>query len=161
MPLFSIITGAYNGTWDGDAIGCSEDGFLLRSSVEKESVIGDCYGGTVVDMIYRGLNCFLTVRSIAAATAQLMINPYGTDIGAIGTIGRLDSALGAAISLSAVSGTPAANAADLGTLSAAVAALAEGFESQINFNTRARYVPLTWRLLPSTITAVDRCYSYT
>ena len=161
MPLFSIITGAYVGTWNSNAIGCSEDGFMLRIAVEKDPIIGDCYGATVVDMIYRGLNCFLSVRSIAAATAQLMVNPYGTDIGALGTIGRLDSAEGEALALTAVANTPAAAAADLGTLTAAVAALAEGFESQINFNTRARYVPLTFRLLPSTISSVDRCFAFT
>jgi hypothetical protein len=161
MPLVSVISGAYTGTFDSSNIGCSEDGFVLNVVSEKDPVRGDCYGDSVIDTIYRGLNVTVSVRSIAAATAQLMVNNRGTDIGAIGVVGTLGSAEAAALALSAVSGTPASAANDLGTFTAAAADLVEGNQSTINMANRVRVVPLTWRCLPTTITGVDRCFSFT
>lgn len=159
--LIAITAGPYSATWDSTAIGQTENGFELSLGFSKEDVLGDLYGDSVIDSVYRGGNCTLRCTGLVWASIIAVRNPYGGDIGATGLIGRMDVGSGIAVSLvlTAVAGTTAA--ASPASLTAVHAIIDKESNDPIGMNNRARKVPVQFRLYPSTVTATDRWFSVT
>lgn len=111
MPIGTFVAGAYAGTYSATAMGLTREGFRLRFNPHKRLIDkSDQYGDTVLDAVYRGMSVFLTLQAIeykAGVTGPAW--PYAA-LGVMGTVGRLDSNIAAAVVLTAVAGTPAAAA---------------------------------------------------
>ena len=168
MPLGTFISGPYNGTYNAESIGLTEDGFEVRLRAEKDLInMTHLYGDSVIDAVYRGGNCLLAfvVSEWAKATALGMMWPYGpansgttssvapaVGYGFIGTVGRCDvgSSLYKAVVLTAVSGTTAASSP--ATFTASQAIKAEAHDTQYMLAPRHRKTPIVLRLYPYTVT---------
>lgn len=159
--LLSIVAGPYSATYASSDIGGTKEGFELVQSFAKEDVIGDLYGDSVIDAVYRGGNCSIRTIGLEYSDAIAARNPYGADIGASGLIGRMDvgSSIAGALVLTAVSGTTAASAP--ATLTAAAAIIDKDFSDGIVFATKAREVPIQWKLYLTTVSTVNRWFSVT
>jgi len=165
MPLGTFIAGPYAGTYNAGALGLTQDGFEVRLRAEHELIAdSDVYGQSVIDMVYRGGNCLVSMLGIEFGKMgnKSAIWPYGainnTTLGSVpafgfmGTVGRLavGSSMIKAFVLTAISGTTAA--ASPATMTANQAIQADGAEAQYMMTSRNRVVPLTLRLLPYTTT---------
>ncbi len=139
------MAGAYTGTYGGSGVGITE-GFELQQNAEVENIgETDQYGGSVIDQIYRGGNCFLQFESKAYKAGSIAAFwPYGT-LGTGGTVGRLASALAQAHVLTAVGGTPAASSP--GSLTGTLSILAENNPARLLFHSKLRTVPVRLRVL--------------
>ncbi len=166
MGLASIVAGPYNGTYDGlsttdgaglgaVAIGLVDRGFEIRLQFAKEAVRADLFGDTIIDNVYRGGNCFLSLIGVewGAGLINLFTTYSGTPgatptlgvLGQLGTPGVLDSgsAFAGAVVLTAVSGTTATPA----TFTSSEAIITEDAISILE-STAYRRVPITLQLLP-------------
>jgi hypothetical protein len=128
-------------------------GFTLTTTMVAEPVEGDIWGGSVVDLIYRGGNMFMSWESIAFKPGVLL--PYWpwNILGSMGTIGRLGSVVGGQLVMQAAPLTPAAGTPQIGqvvinSLTAPNAILAENFGAELSFDSRLRRTPIRLRLLP-------------
>lgn len=134
-------------------IGATARGFTLKSSMSAEPVEGDIWGGSVVDIIYRGGNMHIVWDAIAFRYGSLVpFWPWST-IGTMGTVGRLGSVYGGGLVLVAAPGTTAADFPAIGqvhlqSISAANAILQENNAFDLVFDSRLRRVPVALRLLP-------------
>lgn len=156
MPF---IAGPYTATWNGSALGHTENGFALRVSSAAELITADAYGDSVLDGVYRGGNYFVQVVGLeysSALTAAFW--PYGA-FGVHGQAGRLMTAIAAPLVLTATAGTPAANSP--ATLTASKAILAEGQNLETLLACRLRKLPVLWRLLPYTSSGSTIWFSQT
>ena len=164
MAIETPIAGAYTTTWNAVAIGFTEDGFNLSMEAKAELVNNtDLYGDTIIDLIYRGGNCYLdTVAKIYKAGSTGPWWPYGA-LGTIATsaapIGRLGSAIAQALVLTAVAATPAA--ATPATLTASKAILPPDNQLSLTFTSKLRKVPLRWLALPSESTGTITVFATT
>lgn len=147
----SFIAGQYTATYGGAAVGQAAEGFRLSHQFFKRLITGDSYAEAPQDAVYRGAAVelgFTAIEYNAAAMASL-IWPYGTLLD-MGRVGRTDvgSSLTKALVLTAVAGTPAANAPASLTLTAAI--LKEGFPVDLLMAPDLREVPLRLRAYPNT-----------
>lgn len=146
MGLVAVIGGRYSGAYNSSSVGITETGYELQQSVATEDIDEtDAYGGSVVDFFYRGANSFLQFSSKEYAAGISPFWPWST-LGAMGTIGRLASAVAAAMVLTSTSGTPAASAP--ATLTGGSSILAPNFPAGLLYNSKARNVPVRLQLLP-------------
>lgn len=133
--------------------GASQDGFVLRSIMSAEHVTGDIWGGSVVDLIYRGGNMLMEWTSVAfRAGSVVAMWPWGI-LGSMGTIGRLGSVVGGSVvmvanPLTPAAGTPAIGQIVINSLTAPNAVFAEDFDASIIFDSRLRRTKIRMRLLP-------------
>ncbi|MEM4360033.1 MAG: hypothetical protein QXT45_05855 [Candidatus Bilamarchaeaceae archaeon] len=146
-------------------IGLVEKGFEVRLRAEKELITDtQIYGDTVIDAVYRGGNCFMSMVCMewGWAIRTGMHWPYGpvitagtpnpirplAAIGFLGTHGRMDvgSGLFGAVTLTALNGTTAA--ATPAIFQAIRAVRMEGDEARWMFGATLRRVPVTLRLYP-------------
>ena len=177
-PLDSFVAGAYYGFYTAPAtdaisstiyqaaglvpanasgipswIGATNRGFTLISTMAADVVEGDLWGGSVVDIIYRGGNMILEWDAIAFRAGSVVpFWPWG-QLGTMGTIGRLGSVVGGSIVLVAAPNTPAAGTPAIGqivisSISAPNAILHEGYAAQMAFDSRLRKLPIKLRLMP-------------
>jgi hypothetical protein len=134
-------------------VGASARGFTISSSMSAELVEGDIWGGSVVEVIYRGGNMFMQWDAIAFKYGSVVpFWPWST-IGTVGTVGRLGSFYGGEVILSAAPGTTAANFPAIGQVSitallAKNCILAENSQLELYFDSRLRRVPVRLRILP-------------
>jgi hypothetical protein len=134
-------------------VGASSRGFTVTSTMSAELVEGDIWGGSVVELIYRGGNMFMSWDAIAFKYGSIVpFWPWST-IGSCGTVGRLGSFYGGQVILSAAPGTTAANFPAIGqvsitALTAKNCILAENSQSELYFDSRLRRLPVRLRILP-------------
>lgn len=154
----SVNSGPYSGTYSSSALGITQDGFRIRHQWDVEDIQGDAYGGAIIDKIYRLGRVFVDATSIESESAGVVaaLKPFGesalgiaTDTGDQGSDTAAALVLTAIQSSSPVSTTPA-------TITAPSAIVGS---SDINYNSRARRVPLNFELLLSTISASTGWYS--
>lgn len=149
MALAAVIAGPYGAAWGSGptSLGMSEDGVRLRQQVSKQLITSDSYGDSVIDGVFRGGQVFMTMVGIEYAAAVAAMWPYGA-LGVMGQVGRLDfgSSVAQQAVLTAVSGTTASTAP--ATLTAAQTAPDENLNAELQFASRARYVPVSLRCYP-------------
>lgn len=162
MPLGTFIAGPYTSTYASTSLGLTQDGFMVRLRPEKELVNqSDIYGDTILDAVYRGGNCTVSLIGIefSAMNAKGGVWPFGeannssvAAMGFLGTVGFMDvaSSMFKALVLTAVAGTTAASTP--ATMTASQAIMAEQSETEYQMTSRLRTVPLTMRLYPYTTT---------
>lgn len=151
MALATVIAGGYTATYNAASMGQQEDGFRLRMSAAKEEIRSNTYGDSVIDSVYRGGNVFLTGvfierDSVLFKSTVSPLNPYGTAMGNMGLVGRLDFGLAQAIVMTAIPSLSAA--ASIGTLTATNAIIDQNLSTEISMANRASFLPLTFRLYP-------------
>lgn len=134
-------------------VGATRQGFSLRTIMSAERVEGDIWGGSVVDLVYRGGNMFLSWDAVAFRAGSVVPMWPWNILGSMGTIGRLGSVVGGSMVLVAnpltpAGGTPAIGQIVINSLTAPNAILAEDFDSELLFDSRLRRVPIRMRLLP-------------
>lgn len=148
-PAVTVATANAQGipSW----LGASERGFSLRTSLKAEQVEGDLWGGSVVDIIYRGADVMLQFTSIAFRPSVVSAVWPWSVLGSMGTIGRLGSVIGGSLVMTAAPLTPAAGNPVIGQVVinslTAANAIFEG-TSELIFDSRLRKVPINLRLLP-------------
>lgn len=145
----AFIAGRYSATYNGSALGQTEDGIRLIHSVFKRLITGDAGGQTPQNAVYQGMEAFVqyTLLEYNAAGAAAALWPYGSGyLNASAMIGTLDSAHAKQLVLTAVAGTPAANTPATITLPNVI--LAEGFPVEILFAPDLRTVPIRQRIYP-------------
>lgn len=133
--------------------GATQSGYTLHSTMEAEHVIGDIWGNSIADVVYRGGNMILEYTAVAFKAATVcQFWPWGI-LGSMGTIGRLGSVVGGSMVLVAAPNTPAAGTPAIGqivinALTAPNAILHEQYNAQMGFDSRLRKLPIRLRLLP-------------
>jgi hypothetical protein len=148
MPLANIISGPYTSTYQSAPLGQSQNGFRLRSTVNKELVRSDAYGDSAIEGVYRGGDFFLLWVSIEYASALPAYWPYGGAFGLFGQAGTLDvgSTIAQQLSLTVTSGTPAVG--NPSNFAANQAIIDENFNGETEFRSGARMLPFSMRLYP-------------
>lgn len=152
MALETFIVGAYTGTWNAVALGLSESGYEISTSLKQEAIDkSDAYGDATLDYIYRGGDVMCDFTMLSSSKAASVMWPWGANIWTMvttttGPIGRLASDLAQALVLTSTAGTPAAAAP--ATLTAAKAIIAPGFNTKMLFDSRLRKVPIRQQFLP-------------
>jgi hypothetical protein len=136
-------------TW----IGATHRGFTLTTQVVGEPVEGDIWGGSIVDIVYRGGNCRIGWEAIAFRYGSVVPYwPWAT-LGTMGTVGRLGSTYGGNLVLVAAPGTTAADFPTIGQLhmqaiTAQNAIIVPNNSFPLIFDSRLRKVPVELQLLP-------------
>jgi hypothetical protein len=155
MALGTFRPGEYQMTYAGVNVGLiTSGGEHLRFRPKKKKIDDTAtYGDTLIDGIYRGLECRLQVTFKEwIAPVKQAIYPYsaagapGGFDGTLGVIGRLDSDLAQQIVLTAVSGTPAALNGPA-TLTAAKAILSDANDIDMLFGPDETDLPVLFDLL--------------
>ena len=161
----SAITGPYAGTWSGEYLGVTEDGYELEHVMYSEPIRGDNLGDTIQDEVLRGLDMYVNFTLVEHNKAALVespgqanssihwpngvsgFNPVGAS-STIGVVGDVLSEYAAPLVLTAQGATPAA--ASPATITFAGAILARNFPVRILYASRLRRTPLRMICLPNT-----------
>ncbi|HVX15946.1 MAG TPA: hypothetical protein VHC22_32480 [Pirellulales bacterium] len=152
MPLGNFAVGEYKMTYGGQPVGLITSGGEHLRLRPKKSKINDTasYGDTLIDGVYRGMDCSLMVTFKEWNVAvQQAIWPYGGLAGmdgSLGIIARLDSNLAKPIVLTAVAGTPASLFGPV-TFSAELAILSDANDVDVLFGPDQRDIPVIFDLL--------------
>lgn len=164
MALDTFVAGRYSGTYNAVDVGITDDGYTLQQDLSVEAIDeSDAYGGTLIDFIYRGGNAFLRFMSKAYKAGSISpLWPYGAlGVGATAAapIGRLASAIAAAMVLTSTANTPAAAAP--ASLTGPGSILAPNFSWELLYNSKLRRVPVRLQLLPYLDTGTLRWFALT
>lgn len=145
-----FIAGRYTASYAGLAAGQTADGYKLMWQFFKRLITGDAMAESPQDAVFRGgsVEVGFTAIEYDAACMQSLMWPYGTFL-ELGAVGRTDkgSSLTKPLILTAVAGTPAANAPNAFTLDDTI--LKEGFPIEILLAPDLREVPLRLRAYPA------------
>jgi hypothetical protein len=153
----SFIAGQYVPTYASGSTGQIKDGIRIDHVMFKRKIRGDNYADSDQDAVWRGTNVFsqFTLLEYNAAQAAALFWPYGNTYLTMGVIGRLDSALSAALVLTALTGTPAAVAAAPASITMSHCILAEGYPVSLLYAPDLREVPIrlqAYPYIPSSVT---------
>jgi hypothetical protein len=161
MALNSFVTGPYTATFNSLDPGYTENGWDLSINFKRILIDKtDVYGDTVIDMIERGIEPFISAvfrqYGGAAGTAAVTSAFYPGTVGVNQAVGVLSSTLVKTLVLTAIAGTtaattnPATGATEAGpsTLTSTGAIVVENANSTVNFGSVNRDVPVRFRLLP-------------
>lgn len=135
---------------------------MLKQQTINES---DLFGLSTIDAVLRGGDCFYQAefKEYRAGSLSCFTKPFTGTIGqlysAANPIGRLATAAGAALVLTAVANTPAA--ATPASLTAAVALLAENYDVRLLFDSQLRPVPIRMQLFPQDSAGTGTWFSTT
>lgn len=145
------MAGRYSSTLAAVDTGITEGGYELEQGSSAEMIEEtDAFGGSAIDGIWRGGNCFMMFDSIAykagAITAFWPWGALGTLLTTAAPIGRLMSAVASAHVITAVANTPAAAAP--ASLTATLAILAPNQSAKLLYNSKVRHVPVRLQYLP-------------
>lgn len=170
MPLTAAVAGPYTGVWDAIDYGQTQDGFRLSIRTSWEAVRSASYGDSVVDLIYRGGECFLTFSGVeynklddvnAGSLNLSVLAPYSatgsSGLGTMGQVGRLASG-SSLVGSSVLTRVIAATTSLPTTFTAVQSILAEDHMIEILAAPRHRIIPLMLRCLPYTSTG-DRWFT--
>ena len=162
MSLGSFIAGPYTSAFNSSSLGLMQDGFEVSIRPEEELVNqSDIYGDSVIDSVYRGGNCMLSMIGLEFSTLFTKSAPWPFGdlntsslpaFGFMGIVGRMamGSSLTAALVLTSVNTTTLGTTplASPATMTASAAKVAEGTDLRYLMTSRLRTLPLTMRLFP-------------
>lgn len=172
MALDAFVAGRYSGTYNAVDVGITTEGFRIQQDSKVELVTpSDAYGDSVIDMVYRGGDFFITTECKAFKTGSVTpFWPWGA-LGVMATaaapIGRLASDIFSALVLTATANTPFAGPTagpaglTINTLTASKSGLAENSPQELLFNSRLRMVPMRLRALPTEAGGTVRWFTTT
>lgn len=148
-----MLAGAYTVTYNGTGVGIFEgDGGVptIVATYHSEPVANtDKYGKKLITAFHLGSDWeFMGTILEWKAGSKAALFPFGT-LGIDGVIARDYYDLASALVMTAVTGTPAATAADPATLTASKAIVPPGFSTRIPFGPTLRKFPLRLALLPT------------
>lgn len=145
----TFIVGPYTYTYDGSALGISEDGFRWLPGGLGEPIRGDNMGDTIQDIVHRGIqfNLEIVLEEYSIAGMQKILWPWHATIGNHGQAGVLWTSLAKSLVVTAVTGTTASTVPATMTFEKTI--LDPGFVSQVNLNARLRKVPLRLIVFPN------------
>lgn len=173
MALITAIAGAYTATYQPPAAsGASgaggaaaaqgitgDDGFRLVWSIHKQRIGNDGtdqYGLSHLEGIYRGADWSILYRCREYSVNNMNAAwPYGK-VGVValqpimGTIARLDSAVGGQLVMTNVTGTPAAG--NPATITVPKCIQADGTNYGLEFTSKLREVPIHLQIIPDVLT---------
>lgn len=153
----TFISGSYTATYNGNSIGSTEDGFRIQVQQHHEDIRTDDYGDVPVDGVQRGVSYQISLVGMEYNLVKAAMAKQGNALGASkDNVGKLLSSLAASLVLTATSGTPAASAGNIQTLTATKAILITDFE--VLLASRVRKGPLTFRLLPDPAVSGGKAY---
>ena len=143
----AFIAGPYTVTYNSLALGILEDAPSLEMTGSVDPIVGDNYGDSVQDGVYRGGNLFfdMVLQEYNAAGAAAAFWPYAA-LGTMGQVGRMISSMAQGLVFTAVAGTTAS--ALPATITAPNTILAPNFPVRLLFGSRLRNVPLRFQCLP-------------
>jgi hypothetical protein len=153
MALGTFIAGQYTSAFNSVAVGMTADGYKFRVGAKAQMIeASDAYADTLLDFVYRGGRAKMLWRAIEFTSGnQLAAWPFGA-FGVISDtttpIGRLASAIAAALVLTATAATPAASTP--ATMTSSKAILDPDYEVETLFDSRLREIPMQMILLPYT-----------
>lgn len=145
----SFIAGRYTATLASNSLGQTAEGYRVSHQHFARLITGDAFAKMTQDTILQGVDMFIdyTLIEYNAAGALSAFWPFKNTIYDVGVIGRLGSAVGGTLILTAVANTPAAATPASLTLSTCI--LAEGFPVSILYGPDLREVPIKQRVLPN------------
>lgn len=151
----TAISGPYHGSWGGEYMGVTEDGFELEHTFFSEPVRGDNLGDSIQDEIYRGADVAVSMTLIEWVKAMGTSGTVATgDIqwpvaapGLVGVIGDVATDQIGAMVLTAMANTPAA--ANPATITFAQSRVASNFPIRQLYASRLRRMPLRMQIYPS------------
>jgi hypothetical protein len=142
----SIIDGQYTVTWNSSSAGIMEGDAgvptIEQTNFAEEVNNTDKYGKTSIDAIYQGGDWFAQFTCIEAPKGLALFWPFGA-FGVMGIIGRLYYSMASSLVLTAISGVPAS-----GSITAAQAILAPGYNTKLLYGPTLRKVPIRQKLFP-------------
>lgn len=143
--------GAYRGLWNALALGQAEDGITLEWSSMFQPIVGDNMAQTVQDLVYAGVEVFVSGVFVEAAALGQMVAaqppawPGDGTLGTVGTVGVLANAtLAQPLVLTKISGS----AAMWSTITAPKAILATRAPVSQLLGNHVHRIPLRFQLLP-------------
>lgn len=165
-----FVAGPYTGTYDGEDLGITNDGYTLTHDAKAELIqTSDIYGDSILDGIYRGGNCFIDFEAKTYQAGTITpFWPFG-DMGVLMTptapVGRQFFYIATSLVLTAVDytsaldglggrhgvGTPHGVNGDQGainTLTADLAIVPPDANLKLLFTSKLRSVPIRLVLLP-------------
>tara|TARA_R110002167_G_scaffold306461_5_gene511113 strand:- start:1313 stop:1846 length:534 start_codon:yes stop_codon:yes gene_type:complete len=162
----SAISGPYHGSWGGDYVGVTEDGFELEHTFYSEPIRGDNMGDSIQDEVHRGADVAVSMTLIEWAKAMATAgNVAGGDIqwpvaapGVVGVIGDNVTDQFGALVLTAMPNTPAA--ANPATITFGLARLANNFPIRQLYASRLRRLPVRMQAYPQGFGGAGSAYSY-
>lgn len=163
MALGTFIAGPYTVTYGGNSVGLVDDnGFTIGDTPIKEVVKASLYGENLIEKIYLGkkVTCIATFIEWTA-NFRSMMHPYNAALGNPGTIGTLDTAYGAALVLTAASGTPAAGTNGPATITFHNAVVSDENNIQFALNSGLRKIPILFDIYLTDVTGTKKYYTIT
>ena len=169
MAAISVnaVSGAYYGTYGGEYVGVTEDGYELEQTTYAEPIRGDNLGDSIQDEVYRGCDVFLNFVLIeyiqAAATSggsdgTPIFHAHDDTNGQIGKLGVLRGGFSAdALVLTEYSGDTTSVPTSM-TFTKSV--LASNFPVRMLLANRLKRIPMRMQAFP-VLTAVGTTVSYT
>lgn len=156
MAFGDFSSGPYVATYDRPtgtgavSIGLVEGPRALQRVNEVQDMRTDLFGATVIDGVYRGGQCFVSmIFKEWNDNTKDALWPYDSDFGGHGDpVGRLQSDIAGVLLLTAVPGTPAAEDHGPLTLSFPLAILAPQNNISVSLGSVERNVPILFRCYP-------------
>ena len=165
----TAITGPYHGSWSGEYLGATEDGFEVEHTFYSEPVRGDNLGDSIQDEILRGADVYVNFTLIEYGKAAIVEGGgastgsihwptaasgfNGAGDGKVGVIGDVLSDYGDSLVLTALANTPAAASPASVTFPGAV--LARNFPVRVLYASRLRRIPMRMIALPTGVSGAS------
>lgn len=152
MALATFIAGAYTATYNSVSTGPSKDGYRLTMTNSQQLIEeSDTYGGSLIEMIYRGGSMRIGFTALAYSSGVNCLWPYGATLYTLATasapIGRLASDVALSFVMSATANTPAASTP--ASITATKAIIPAGFSTELLYDSRLREVPVQLQFIPT------------
>ena len=152
----TMIAGPFSIDYNTNSLGIIEDAIRLETPNITDPIVGDFLGGSTLDGVYRGGNCFLDLvvqefDSPGALEAFASYNvPAGgvREFGVVGAVGTLMSRYSQSLVLTALPGTTARTEIKGYRYEFYEAVLAPNFPVQMLFGARHRNIPIRFQCLP-------------
>lgn len=148
-----FLAGQYLVTWDSLDMGIMEgdSGVPTIEQINHAELINntDAYGKSLIDGIYQGADfsaMFMCMEYREGSKGAWW--PFDPIVATMGVIARLLYDMSSALVLTSIAGTPADDAGDPLTITAAAAILAPGFNTRLLFGPTLRKVPIRQVLFP-------------
>ena len=154
MATITAISGPYHGTWGGEYMGVTEDGFELEHTFFSEPIRGDNMGDSLQDEIYRGADVAVSMTLIEwvqaiGTSGNVALGDIQWPVaapGLVGVIGDVVSDQYGALVLTAMANTPAA--ANPATITFGLSRVASNFPVRRLYASRLRRMPLRMQVYP-------------
>tara|TARA_R110002020_G_scaffold62712_6_gene167506 strand:+ start:455 stop:994 length:540 start_codon:yes stop_codon:yes gene_type:complete len=162
------IAGAYYGTYAGNYVGITEDGFEIEQTTYTEPIRGDNMGDSIQDEVYRGADVFVNfvlieynkaVAATGGTDGTPIFHPHDDANGQVGKPGVLRGAFSAgALVLTEYSGD---TTSDPTTYTFTKACLASNFPVRLLLANRLRKIPLRLQAYPVLDSGIGTSAAYT